>query len=164
MHFIWKFEPVKSLEIYYILKVFYILKGFAGKFQWGQIPYFWRVLVNLPFHMECQLYTPFDQYHCRNGGRLNIWLCDWISQQFHGIYQRRPTALRYWSNPHGNFESQFVIPRKIISIKNRVWNSWKIAKNQYSNLFTLTFFSNKKLFEQEYYFFSIAFTEKFWKI
>ena len=83
--------------------------------------------------MECQLYTPFDQYHCRNGGRLNIWLCDWISQQFHGIYQRRPTALRYWSNPHGNFESQFVIPRKIIGInwreqKNRVWNCWKIAK------------------------------------
>ena len=98
------------------------------------------VLVNLPFHMECQLYTPFDQYHCRNGGRLNIWLCDWISQQFHGIYQRRPTALRYWSNPHGNFESQFVIPRKIIStIKIRIWNCWKIAKNQY-NLFTLTFF------------------------
>ena len=36
----------------------------------------------------------------------------------------------------------------------------KNCKNQY-NLFALTFFSNKKLFEQEYYFFSIAFTEKF---
>ena len=132
-------------------------EGFRWNISLRTSPLFLKsVLVNLPFHMECQLYTPFDQYHCRNGGRLNIWLCDWISQQFHGIYQRRPTALRYWSNPHGNFESQFVIPRKIIGIN---WRERKkidyeiVEKLQKSIKFICSYiFSNKKLFEQEYFF------------
>ena len=74
--------------------------------------YLREMAKNLQFHTEFWLYTPIDQYRCKNGGHSRNGWCDLILRQFHEFFQLQPIIHHYWSNPRGNFESLSVIPDK----------------------------------------------------